>query len=100
MINSDEKLFVYCRLFGQVLKENGKERLKVFIVYKDNISLREKEIWILLESLFLRLNFFPSGAMLEFEKLNLSGATNVMSQVVKTILICAMNVFCFIIKVS
>ena len=31
--------------------------------------------------------FFPFAAMLEFEKLNLSGATNVMSQVVKTILI-------------
>ena len=82
----NQKNFVYCG-FGQVSKENGKVRLKVFIVYKDNISLREKEIWILLESLFLRLYFFPSAAMLEFEKLNLSGATNVMSQVVKTILI-------------
>ena len=68
-------------------KKMEKLRLKVFIVYKDNISLREKEIWILLESLFLRLYFFSSAAMLEFEKLNLSGATNVMSQVVKTILI-------------
>ena len=58
MINSDEKLFFYCGLFGQVLKENGKERLKVFIVYKDNISLREKEIWILLESLY-EIVFFP-----------------------------------------
>ena len=86
MINSTIKLFFYCGL-GQVSKENGKERLKVFIVYKDNISLREKEIWILLESLFLRLYFFCFAAMLEFEKLNLSGATNVMSQVVKTILI-------------
>ena len=87
MINSAKKLFVYCG-FGQVSKENGKVRLKVFIVYKDNISLREKEIWILLENLFLRLYFFfRFAAMLEFEKLNLSGATNVMSQVVKTILI-------------
>ena len=57
LINSAKKLFVYCG-FGQVSKENGKVRLKVFIIYKDNISLREKEIWILLESLFLRLYFF------------------------------------------